>query len=211
MGRMLSPCGLPLALRGRCARLIALLCGILCACQAQIVITGVVNNASYKPAEPLAIRSIAAVFGQGLTNGSSCLPPCGPVVDSQGILGTSMAGAQVLLNGTPVPLLYATPGQLGIQVPVELSGATATMVVKVGAAASSPFSVSIAPRAPALFTQNQGGTGAAAVTHVDGTLVTESRPAIPGETVILYGTGLGQTSPPLLTGQVPALVQPQRN
>ena len=85
----------------------------------------VVNNASYAPGPtPLAPGTIVAIFGTNLTNGTSCLPPlCNPVFDkSSGKLGTTMAGAQVLVNGTAAPIFYAAPTQLGIQIPIELTG-----------------------------------------------------------------------------------------
>jgi hypothetical protein len=41
----------------------------------------------------------------------------------------------------------------------------------------------------------------AAVTHADGTLVTASSPAKPGETVVIYAFGLGQTTPAVKTGE----------
>lgn len=39
------------------------------------------------------------------------------------------------------------------------------------------------------------------VTHADGTLVTADSPALPGETVVIYAYGLGQTTPSPKTGQ----------
>jgi uncharacterized protein (TIGR03437 family) len=40
-----------------------------------------------------------------------------------------------------------------------------------------------------------------AVTHADGALVTASSPAKPGEVVVIYATGLGETVPPIPAGQ----------
>jgi len=39
------------------------------------------------------------------------------------------------------------------------------------------------------------------VTHADGTLVTASSPAKPGETVVIYAFGLGETTPAVKTGE----------
>ena len=39
------------------------------------------------------------------------------------------------------------------------------------------------------------------VTHADGTLVTADSPALPGETVVIYAYGLGQTNPTPKTGE----------
>jgi len=40
------------------------------------------------------------------------------------------------------------------------------------------------------------------VTHADGSLVTARNPAKPGEELVAYAVGLGQTSPPLETGRI---------
>jgi uncharacterized protein (TIGR03437 family) len=41
----------------------------------------------------------------------------------------------------------------------------------------------------------------AQVTHADGTLVSAASPAIPGEVVVIYAWGLGQTTPAVITGE----------
>jgi uncharacterized protein (TIGR03437 family) len=166
----------------------------------------IVNNASYTPGSgPLAPGSIAAIFGSNLTDGTSCLPPsCNPSFGTDGKLATTMAGAQVTVNGTPAPIFYATPGQLGIQIPAELTGSSATVQVTVGGQASSPQVVALSAVSPGVFTFNANGQGAAALLHVDGSPVSALRPAQTDELVILYATGLGQTTPAVATGSLPA-------
>ena len=172
----------------------------------QINAGGVVNNASYTlQSSSVAPGSIAALFGTNLTDGTSCLPPtCNPAFGSDGKLSTTMAGAQVSVNGTPVPIFYAAPTQLGIQIPFEAAGALATVSVSVGGQASTPATVSLASVAPGIFTASADGKGAGAVTHVDGSAVTTQNPAHAGELVILYATGLGQVAPAVATGGLPA-------
>jgi uncharacterized protein (TIGR03437 family) len=167
---------------------------------------GVVNNASYNlQSSSVAPGSIAAVFGTNLTNGTSCLPPiCNPAFGSDGKLNTTMAGAQVSVNGTPVPIFYAAPTQLGIQIPFEAAGALATVSVSVVGQASTPATVTLASVAPGIFTASADGKGAGAITHVDGSAVTTQNPARAGELVILYATGLGQVAPAVATGGLPA-------
>jgi uncharacterized protein (TIGR03437 family) len=171
----------------------------------QINAGGVVNNASYGLASSVAPGSIAALFGTNLTNGTSCLPPaCNPAFGSNGKLGTTMAGAQVSVNGTPVPIFYATSGQLGIQIPFEVTGASATVSVSVAGQTSTPATITVAAVSPGIFTATADGKGAGAITHVDGSAVTTQNPAHAGEVVILYATGLGQVAPAVPTGALPA-------
>jgi uncharacterized protein (TIGR03437 family) len=172
----------------------------------QINAGGVVNNASYNLQSTfVAPGSIAALFGTNLTDGTSCLPPtCNPAFGSDGKLNTSMAGAQVSVNGTPVPIFYAAPGQLGIQIPFEATGTSATVSVSVSGQASTLATVTLAPVVPGIFTASADGKGAGAITHVDGSAVTTQNPAHAGELVILYATGLGQVAPAVSTGALPA-------
>ena len=167
---------------------------------------GTVNNASYvSGALPLAPGSIAAIFGANLTDGSSCLPPsCNPTFDNTGRLRTTMSGAQVTVNGTPVPIFYAAPGQLGIQVPTELTGTSATVQVAVAGQTSAAKSFPVGPFSPGLFSVTSDGKGVGAMTHANGTPVDAAHPAIAGETIIVYATGLGQVSPLVATGAVPS-------
>ncbi|OFV93426.1 MAG: hypothetical protein A3H28_16440 [Acidobacteria bacterium RIFCSPLOWO2_02_FULL_61_28] len=163
---------------------------------------GVKNNASY--ALTVAPGAIAAIFGSRLTDGTSCLPPsCNPRFGSNGRLNTTMAGAQVKVNGTPVPIFYSIPGQLGIQIPTELTGSSATVQVSVGSQSSPTVTVQVEPVSPGIFTFTSDGKGAGAFTHVNGSPVTQQNPAHAGELVILYATGLGQVTPSVPTGALP--------
>jgi uncharacterized protein (TIGR03437 family) len=174
---------------------------------AQPVITSIVNNATYAPDQPLAPRGIVAVFGQNLTDGTSCLPPsCGPVLEGPSTLRIWMAGSAIYFDYKPATILYATPTQLGVQLPADLK--PGRVRVQLNGTGVAFFSVDIAASAPGIFTQNQQGTGAGAILHANGTPVTETDPAAAGETVVMYGTGFGQTSPALASGQVPGLLSP---
>jgi uncharacterized protein (TIGR03437 family) len=165
----------------------------------QISFGGIVNNASYglgSDGSSVAPGSIVAIFGSNLTDGSSCLPPtCNPVFGSNGRLNTTMAGAQVTVSGTPVPIFYATPTQLGIQIPFELAGTLAQVMVSVAGRSSTAATANVTTVAPGIFTYTADGKGSGAITHVDGSAVTTQSPAQPGELVILYVTGLGPVMP----------------
>jgi uncharacterized protein (TIGR03118 family) len=169
----------------------------------------IVNTASFTLASPnVAPGTIAAIFGNNLTDGTSCVPDtCFPTFDNENPkrLRTSMAGAQVTVNGTPVPIFNAAPGQLTIQIPNELSpGTTATVVVTVAGQSSVPRNITIDPFSPGLIGQNQQGTGQGAVVHDNAAVLVDAQhPAQPGELVDIYGTGLGQVAPSLPTGAAP--------
>ena len=166
---------------------------------------GIVNNASYNLASlAVAPGAIIAIFGSNLTDGTSCLPPSSnPTFGSDGRLSTLMAGAQVTVNGTPVPIFYASPIQLGIQIPVEFTGTSASVQVAVRGQTSSPRTVFVEPVSPGIFSFTSDGRGPGAITHADGSPVTVGNPARPGEIVIIYATGLGQVTPSTPTGARP--------
>lgn len=162
---------------------------------------GIVNSASYAPdPAPVAPGSIAAVFGTGLNDGTQVLSSS---FDSSGKLVTNLGGTSVTVGGILAPLFYSTSSQLGIQIPWEVSGGPALVVVTVGGQQSPPQTVNISASEPGLYTLTSDGRGTAICVHPDGSLVTTANPAHPNETVTFYGTGFGPISPGLATG-IPA-------
>ena len=165
-----------------------------------VTVGGVVNNGSYlqHPA-PVAPGSIAAVFGTNLNDGTVVLSSA---LDGNGKVVTSLGGSSATVNGVAAPMFYSTTGQIGIQIPFEVSGSvSATIVVTSKGQTSIPRSFNIEPTAPGIFTANQEGSGIAAILHENGvTPVTAQNPAHPNEIVIMYVTGLGVLTPPLATG-----------
>lgn len=169
---------------------------------------GVVNNASFAPgSNAVAPGSIAAVFGSNMNDGSNVLFSS---FGADGKLVATLADAQVTVNGERVPIFYATPNQLGIQIPTDLTGSSATIVVKTGGLASAIQNISVAPTAPGLFSTDQSGHGQGAILIANtNTLVAptgsipgrDSRPAKPGDFITIFCTGLGVVSPALDTGE----------
>lgn len=169
---------------------------------------GVVNNASFAPGNnPVAPGSIAAVFGTNMNDGSSVLFSS---FGSDGKLVTTLGGAQVKINGTSVPIFYSTPAQLGIQIPFDITGTTASITVTTNGVTSAAQNLTVGPVAPGLFSTDQSGHGQGAVLIANtNTLVAptgsipgrDARPAKPGEFITIFCTGLGVVSPALATGQ----------
>jgi len=165
---------------------------------------GVVNNGSFAPSPaPVAPGSIAAVFGTNLNDGTLVL---GSSFGANGRLTTTLGGSSASVNNIPASLFYSTPGQLGIQIPFEVTGTSATIRVTVAGQTSAPRAFAIDTVAPGIFTTTADGRGTAAVLHQDGvTPVTAQNPAHPDEVVVLFVTGLGTLAPPLATGEPAAL------
>jgi uncharacterized protein (TIGR03437 family) len=165
---------------------------------------GVVNNGSFAPSPaPVAPGSIAAVFGTNLNDGTLVL---GSSFGSNGRLATTLGGASVTVNNVPAPLFYSTPGQLGVQIPFEVTGTSATIRVTVAGQTSAPRTFALDAVAPGIFTTTSDGRGTAAALHQDGvTPITAANPARPDEVVVIFVTGLGALSPSLGTGEPASL------
>jgi uncharacterized protein (TIGR03437 family) len=159
---------------------------------------GAVSAASFAPAPtPLAPGSLVSLFGSGLIANSakaSAFP-----------LPTDLSRVRVTIGGISAPLLAAVAGagndQINLQVPFELDGvAQAEVVVNNNGALSAPEPIAVG-LAPAIFTLAMDGAGPGAILHAsDFALVSSSRPAVAGEVLAIYATGLGAVDPPLASG-----------
>jgi uncharacterized protein (TIGR03437 family) len=165
----------------------------------------VVNGASFY-APPLAAGGIATIFGQEMAFTS--------VAAHGGQLPNTLGSTQVLLNGEPVPLLFASPERLDFQVPWGLSGtSTAGLIVAVGGMTTDPVTLQLAGAAPGVFSLNRTGSGQGAVLNAQSGLPAAPRGSIPGvatdavhggDFIAIYATGLGAVWPAPADGQPPA-------
>lgn len=93
------------------------------------LVARVVHAASFQPDGGPAPGSLVSLFGERLTTGSTM--PAGVVP-----LPLRLAGSSVLVDGQPVPLLFASPRQINAQLPFSLSpGRTVSLSVCLGAPA----------------------------------------------------------------------------
>jgi uncharacterized protein (TIGR03437 family) len=58
----------------------------------------------------------------------------------------------------------------------------------------------LAQASPGIFTIDGTGAGDGVIAHADGSLVDATNPAVAGEEVVIYATGLGATNPSFATG-----------
>jgi uncharacterized protein (TIGR03437 family) len=152
----------------------------------------VLNAASFAPAgNPISPGEFISLFGTGLAASAGAAPTPYP---------STFNGVTVLINGKPAPLDYVSPKQINCLVPYSTTGATATVVVQSGGQSSNTVTVPVAATSPGIYTQDQSGGGPAAVLHADYSLVTPSKPALPGETVAIFLTGMGAVSPSVADG-----------
>ncbi len=172
------------------------------ACSAVPVVNGagVVNNASYTNTPGIARGSIFAVFGQDL--GPEQLQVVSRFPLSARLAGTSV---RVSVAGQSVDalILYTSASQVGAVLPSGTPVGQGTLTVSYDGQASTSVPVNIVDQAPGLFTVNQQGTGPAAVTDENYVLITRERPANPGQTVILWATGLGPVAGDEAGGPLP--------
>jgi uncharacterized protein (TIGR03437 family) len=124
-----------------------------------------------------------------------------------GKLPTTLGGVQVLFNGYPAPVYYASASQVNAIVPYEIASVQSpTVWVKFLGQTSNTFALTAAPTAPAIFTANGSGTGPAALVNAaDDSFNAPNNPAAKGSTVVFFVTGEGVTSPASATGQVTTL------
>jgi hypothetical protein len=82
--------------------------------------------------------------------------------------------------------------------------ATVPVVVKTPGGTSPAFNITLTRNAPAIYTKDQSGTGAALVFDPYFNAVT----SVATTPIVLYATGLGPTSPVAITGQLGAGAEP---
>jgi uncharacterized protein (TIGR03437 family) len=110
-------------------------------------------------------------------------------------LPTTLGGAQVLLNGSPVPLIYVSAIQINAVLPKSASGFMKLTVQN--PAGESSVNLVVEPAHPAIFTQNDSGTGpAAAIDAGNGMPVSSGNPLHASDYMELFLTGLGNTTQP---------------
>ncbi|MCU1338364.1 MAG: repeat containing protein [Bryobacterales bacterium] len=153
-------------------------------------ITKILNNSSLIPAgfpnSGIAPSTLFQILGSGLADfGDATLH------DSLNTLPLTLNGASVTVtigNVTVHPALYyATPTQIDAVLPAATPTGTATVTVTYKGTVSNSFTNQVVTAAPGFTTYN----GTAVAQHVSGALVTLTASAAPGETIILWGTGLG--------------------
>jgi uncharacterized protein (TIGR03437 family) len=176
--------------------------------QPAVATGGVVNAASYSlpglPNSFIAQGSMFLVFGTSLGTTSNLSALQFPLPIS--LLGTSI---QVTVgSSTPVNaiMVYTTPTQVAAILPSNAPVGAGRLTLTFNGQSSST-DVTVVRSSFGIFTVNQAGSGPSIAQNVisgtDQPLNGVFRPARPGQTVILWGTGLGPVSGDETAGPLP--------
>ena len=139
----------------------------------------------------LAPGTLVEIYGTNMASGT--------VPASTVPLATTMGGTTVLIGGIPAPLLYVSPGQVNAQVPFELDPSKQyQIVVSANGALTTPQPIQTAPTTPGIDAFRDGSL--VAFHAADGSLISQTSPAKPGEYVVMFLLGMGQTSNPVVSG-----------
>jgi uncharacterized protein (TIGR03437 family) len=165
----------------------------------------VVNAASYVGG-PVSAGEMVTIFGTGIGPATAAYATTDPAT---GKLATTIGGVEVLFNGTPAPMIYASATQVSAVVPYEMASvANPSVWIDFAGQTSNAYQLSLATAAPGLFAQNSAGSGAGAILNQDNSLNGPSHPAAKGSIVQVYLTGEGQTNPQPVTGKITTVTLP---
>jgi uncharacterized protein (TIGR03437 family) len=150
-------------------------------------ISQIVNAADLT--KPVAPGGLVSLFG---TNFSPV-----NMATSQIPLPTALAQSCMSVNGTLLPLLFASPTQINAQLPFNASG-NSSLVLYTPGGISDTFNFTIQPTAPSVF-RTANGT-ATIIRNVDGKFITNNTPIHLNEYLTIYLTGMGATLPAITPG-----------
>jgi uncharacterized protein (TIGR03437 family) len=177
--------------------------------------SGIVNSASYSPANAITPGGFFTIFGTDLGDDFSDWSQS----FANNFAPRLLSNVRVLVNDQEAFISFVSSGQINAIAPDNLLDGPVNVVVQY----SNLRSITVATTArrinPAMFrftpqsnrylasTANDGSAyiGPANLFNTNGVLQgLPLRPARPGEFIVIYATGLGPTAPAVPAGQIPA-------
>ena len=143
---------------------------------------------------PVAPGGLISVYGQQMSPVN--------IATSEIPLPTALGESCLTVNGVAVPILFVSSQQINGQLPTNVDG-NAQMTLRTPGGISDNYNFSILSAAPAVFRSGIAGpqTGIATITRAaNGELVTPTNPVRTGDTIVIWATGLGHTSPAIDSG-----------
>ena len=149
-------------------------------------------NAASNVAGAVSPGEIVTLYGANIGPAS----PAGFQVNADGTYAKSLGGTQVLFDGVPAGLTYASAVQVNAVAPYGLAGKSTTQVqVEYQGALSNAISVPVQAAHPGIFTVDASGLGGGAILNQDYSLNSGLNAAARGSYVMIYSTGGGVTNP----------------
>ena len=158
------------------------------------------NNSPGLPNAGIAQGAIFVVYG-------SDLGPASISIASDAFQNTTLSGTTVAVTMTGksvnMPLYYSSAGQVAALLPSNTPTGTGTITVSYGGQTSPSAPITVVANNLGIFTTNSSGRGPGIVTYPDYSLVSDAKAtncggpnttcgaANPGDTLVLWATGLG--------------------
>ena len=146
-------------------------------------VAAVRNSAGETPREAVAPGSIISIFGKNLAPGLEAGP--------ENPLAQTIAGVTVRVPGVVLPLVMVSPEEIRAQLPSDIGEGQQNLTVRWEGKPETSAPFTVARNAPGLFYKDVEGRPFGLFVHEDGQAVSAGSPARRGETVTLFGTGLG--------------------
>jgi uncharacterized protein (TIGR03437 family) len=144
--------------------------------------TGVLNAGSSAPfTAQFAPGELVSIYGTNLASTTA----------TNLSLPTTLGGTQVLVNGSATQMSFVSPTQINAVIPIGINTSIASIQVSNGMGTSNTITNFVGETQPGIF--NSFST-VPAVQHSNYSMVTSSSPVVPGETILVYLTGLGTLS-----------------
>jgi uncharacterized protein (TIGR03437 family) len=174
---------------------------------------GVVSAGAFGAFTSVAPGSWIEIYGSGFASGTRGWTS---IDFSNGGLSapTSLDGTKVTIGGQAAFIDYISPGQVNAQVPSNVGFGSQQVIVNNTAGFSAPVTITVNTTQPGLFAPPSfviGGKQYVGALFPDGVTYVfpagaipgvSSRPAKPGDNIVLYGVGFGPVTPDTPAGQV---------
>jgi uncharacterized protein (TIGR03437 family) len=170
--------------------------------RAVLTSNGVVNAASYQAG--VAPGAWITIFGQNLAAATRAVATSDLVNNT---LPATLGGVSVKINGRDAFMQYVSPTQINVQAPADENTGNVQVTVTNAGGTSDAVTAVLQPVFPAFFAT---GNYVAAV-RADGTILSNTTAAKPGDLVSLYGNGFGPTNPAIAPGRVGPTEAPVTN
>jgi uncharacterized protein (TIGR03437 family) len=156
---------------------------------------GIVSTAGFQPFVPVAPGSLVTIFGERLSDVTERATGT--------TLPTRLGSTRVQIGGREVPLSFVSPEQINAVIPIGLVVNTQhQLLVQRANTLARPVQVDVAPAQPAVFTTGTESRGNIFRVRGGGqpVPVAPGNPARAGDILLIFASGLGETTPPVPAG-----------